>query len=115
MIFVTHNLGIVARMCDRVAVMYAGRIIEIGSVRRIFKTPAHPYTRALLASVPRLGAKGERLTAIEGQPPDLATLPPGCAFAPRCAHVMDRCRTEAPPSTALEDDHATRCWLHVTT
>jgi ABC-type dipeptide/oligopeptide/nickel transport system ATPase component len=76
MIFVTHNLGIVARMCDRVAVMYAGRIIEIGPVRRIFKTPAHPYTRALLASVPRLAAKGERLTAIEGQPPDLATLAP---------------------------------------
>ncbi len=112
MIFVTHNLGIVAKMCDRVAVMYAGRIVEIGPVRRIFKEPAHPYTQALLASVPRLGAKTEQLTAIEGQPPDLATLPPGCAFAPRCAHVMDRCRVEAPPETALDDGHATRCWLH---
>jgi len=113
MIFVTHNLGIVARMCDRVAVMYAGRIIEIGPVRRIFKTPAHPYTRALLASVPRLAAKGERLTAIEGQPPDLATLAPGCAFASRCAHVMDRCRVDAPPPVTLDDGHTTRCWLHV--
>jgi oligopeptide/dipeptide ABC transporter ATP-binding protein len=113
MIFVTHNLGIVARMCDRVAVMYAGRIIEIGPVRRIFKTPAHPYTRALLASVPRLAAKGERLTAIEGHPPDLATLAPGCAFASRCAHVMDRCRVEAPPPATLDDGHTARCWLHV--
>jgi len=112
MIFVTHNLGIVARMCDRVAVMYAGRIVEIGPVRQIFKTPAHPYTRALLASVPRLGVKTARLTAIEGQPPDLATLAPGCAFAPRCPHVMDRCRAEAPPETTV-NGQAVRCWLHV--
>ena len=111
MIFVTHNLGIVARMCDRVAVMYAGRIVETGPVRRIFRTPAHPYTQALLASVPRLGARARTLTAIEGQPPDLATLAPGCAFAPRCPHVMERCRAEAPPETTL-DDQATRCWLH---
>jgi oligopeptide/dipeptide ABC transporter ATP-binding protein len=112
MIFVTHNLGIVARICDRVAVMYAGRIVEIGPVRQIFKSPAHPYTRALLDSVPRLGAKGARLTAIEGQPPDLATLPAGCAFAPRCAYVMERCRSETPVDTAVADDHAARCWLH---
>jgi len=112
MIFVTHNLGIVARMCDRVAVMYAGRIVEIGPVRRIFTAPVHPYTRALLESVPRLGAKTARLTAIDGQPPDLARLAPGCAFAPRCAHVMDRCRAEAPPETAV-DGQTTRCWLHV--
>jgi oligopeptide/dipeptide ABC transporter ATP-binding protein len=114
MIFVTHNLGIVARMCDRVAVMYAGRIVEIGPLRAIFTTPAHPYTRALLASVPRLGARSDRLTAIEGQPPDLATLPPGCAYAPRCALAMDRCRTEAPPEVGVGAGHATRCWLHVT-
>jgi len=113
MIFVTHNLGIVARMCDRVAVMYAGRIVEIGPVRQIFKTPAHPYTRALLASIPRLGTKTDQLTAIDGQPPDLATLPPGCAFAPRCADAMDRCRVEAPGETSLREGHATRCWLHV--
>jgi oligopeptide/dipeptide ABC transporter ATP-binding protein len=113
MIFVTHNLGIVARMCDRVAVMYAGRIIEIGAVRQIFTAPAHPYTRALLASVPRFGAKREKLAAIDGQPPDLARLPGGCAFAPRCPDVMDRCRSEAPPETEVTAGHATRCWLHV--
>ena len=113
MIFVTHNLGIVARICDRVAVMYAGRIVEIGPVRQIFKSPAHPYTRALLDSVPRLGAKGARLTAIEGQPPDLATLPAGCAFAARCPFVMDRCRTDTPVDTKVGEAHLTRCWLHV--
>jgi oligopeptide/dipeptide ABC transporter ATP-binding protein len=112
MIFVTHNLGIVARTCDRVAVMYAGRIVEIGSVRRIFTEPAHPYTRALLESVPRFGARRARLTAIGGQPPDLATLPPGCAFAPRCPAAVERCAVEAPPETAVVPGHATRCWLH---
>jgi oligopeptide/dipeptide ABC transporter ATP-binding protein len=112
MIFVTHNLGIVARICERVAVMYAGRIVEIGPVRDIFTAPAHPYTRALLESVPRLGVKTEHLRAIDGQPPDLATLPPGCAFAPRCSQVMDRCRAEAPPESAVDDRRTTRCWLH---
>jgi oligopeptide/dipeptide ABC transporter ATP-binding protein len=113
MIFVTHNLGIVARMCDRVAVMYAGRIVEIGPVRRLFTAPAHPYTQALLDSVPRLGVRHETLATIEGQPPDLASLGAGCAFAPRCAHVMDRCRVDAPPETAVAAAHSTRCWLNV--
>jgi oligopeptide/dipeptide ABC transporter ATP-binding protein len=112
MIFVTHNLGIVAKICDRVAVMYAGRIVEIGPVRRIFRQPAHPYTRALIESIPRLGARRGRLTAIEGQPPDLADLPPGCSFAPRCPAVMERCRVEEPPALALGADHLARCWLH---
>jgi oligopeptide/dipeptide ABC transporter ATP-binding protein len=112
MIFVTHNLGIVARMCDAVAVMYAGRIVELGRIRQVFTAPAHPYTRALLESVPRLGARSDRLLAIDGQPPDLVKLPAGCAFAPRCAHAMDRCRTDAPPETALGEGHVTRCWLH---
>ncbi len=97
MIFITHNLGIVSRICDRVAVMYAGRIVESGPVRRIFTAPAHPYTQALLESIPRLGDRTDRLTAIEGQPPDLTRLPGGCSFAPRCVRVMDRCRVEAPP------------------
>jgi oligopeptide/dipeptide ABC transporter ATP-binding protein len=111
MIFVTHNLGIVARTCDRVAVMYAGRIVETGPVRRIFTEPAHPYTRALLESIPRFGARRARLTAIAGQPPDLATLGAGCAFAPRCPAAFDRC-VEAPPETDVAPGHATRCWLH---
>ena len=113
MLFVTHDLGIVARVCDRVAVMYGGRIVEIGPVRRIFKSPAHPYTKALLDAIPRLGRRRDRLQTIEGQPPDLVALPAGCAFAPRCAHVMERCRVEAPGDTAVGPDHATRCWLHV--
>jgi oligopeptide transport system ATP-binding protein len=112
MIFVTHNLGIVSRMCDRVAVMYAGRIVELGPVRRIFNEPAHPYTRALLESIPRLNARLDRLSAIEGQPPDLARLPGGCAFAPRCPQVMERCRAEAPSESGVGDGHVTRCWLH---
>ena len=112
MIFITHNLGIVSRICDRVAVMYAGRIVEMGPVRRIFTAPAHPYTQALLDSIPRLGASVDKLSAIEGQPPDLAQLPPGCAFAPRCPHVMDRCRVEAPPELPVAPGQVSRCWLH---
>ena len=111
MIFITHNLGIVARMCDAVAVMYAGRVVEAGPIRDIFNKPSHPYTRALLESVPRLGAQTEWLTAIEGQPPDLAALPAGCAFAPRCAHALARCRVEEPPEFTLGAGHASRCWL----
>jgi oligopeptide/dipeptide ABC transporter ATP-binding protein len=111
LIFVTHNLGIVARMCDRVAVMYAGRIVETGPVRRIFSAPAHPYTRALLDSVPRLHPRTARLPAIEGAPPDLAALPPGCAFHPRCPRLLARCRADAPPEFAVGTEHATRCWL----
>jgi len=112
MIFITHNLGIVSRICDRVAVMYAGRIVEAGPVRQIFKSPAHPYTQALLESIPRLGDRRDRLTAIEGQPPDLARLPGGCAFAPRCPHVMERCRVEVPPQFTVAPDQASACWLH---
>ena len=112
MIFVTHDLGIVARICDRVAVMYGGRIVEIGPVRRIFRSPAHPYTKALLDAIPRLGARRDRLTTIEGQPPDLVALPPGCAFAPRCPHAIERCRRESPPETVVAPEHATRCWLN---
>jgi oligopeptide/dipeptide ABC transporter ATP-binding protein len=113
LIFITHNLGIVAKMCDQVAVMYAGRLVEWGPVTRIFDAPAHPYTQALLGSIPRMGDGRERLTAIEGQPPDLAAPPPGCAFHPRCPQVMARCREQAPPETVLDARHTTRCWLSV--
>ena len=111
MIFITHNLGIVARMCDQVAVMYAGRLVEAGPVRTIFNEPAHPYTRALIESIPKFGDAAERLTAIEGQPPDPAALPPGCAFHPRCPFVVDRCRAEAPPESQVAAQHRTRCWV----
>jgi len=113
LIFITHNLGIVAKMCDRLAVMYAGRVVEQGPVARLFNSPAHPYTRALLGSLPRMNDNRERLTAIEGQPPDLAALPPGCAFAPRCAMAAARCREEAPPEVTLGDGRTARCWLAV--
>jgi oligopeptide/dipeptide ABC transporter ATP-binding protein len=113
LIFITHNLGIVAKMCDQVAVMYAGRLVEWGPVARIFDAPAHPYTRALLESIPRMGDGRGRLTAIEGQPPDLAAPPPGCAFHPRCPQAMAQCREEAPPESALGPSHTARCWLSV--
>ena len=111
MIFITHNLGIVARMCDDVAVMYGGRLVEAGPVRKIFNAPAHPYTRALIESIPSFGDSAARLTAIEGQPPDPAALPAGCAFHPRCPLVIERCRTEAPPETRVAAQHRARCWL----
>jgi oligopeptide/dipeptide ABC transporter ATP-binding protein len=111
MIFITHNLGIVARMCDHVAVMYAGRLVEAGPVSRIFSSAAHPYTQALLESIPRMADGRKRLTAIDGQPPDPVALPPGCAFHPRCPKVMDRCRKEAPPEVSVAASHTSRCWL----
>jgi oligopeptide/dipeptide ABC transporter ATP-binding protein len=111
LIFITHNLGIVAKMCDQVAVMYAGRMVEAGPVKQIYNSPAHPYTQALLESIPRLGDNRKRLTAIEGQPPDPSAPPPGCAFHPRCPKVMDRCRTEAPPEFRVADSQTSRCWL----
>jgi oligopeptide/dipeptide ABC transporter ATP-binding protein len=109
-IFVTHNLGIVARMCDKLAVMYAGKIVEAGSVRELFNAPQHPYTKALIGSMPKLGSK-EKLFAIPGQPPDLATLPPGCAFHPRCVEALARCATEEPGEVRVGGSWSARCWL----
>ena len=108
-IFVTHNLGIVARMCDKLAVMYAGKIVEAGSVRELFNAPQHPYTKALLGSMPKLGSK-EKLLAIPGQPPDLATLPSGCAFHPRCPEALACCASDEPRETHLEAGWRARCW-----
>jgi len=102
LIFITHNLGIVAKMCDQVAVMYGGRLVEAGPVKQIYNAPAHPYTRALLESIPRLG---------DSQPPDPSAPPPGCAFHPRCPKVIDRCRSEAPPEFRVTDTQTSRCWL----
>ena len=110
LLFITHNLGIVAKMCDRVAVMYAGRIVEQGPVRELFRSPRHPYTQALLSSIPKIGSK-EPLYAIPGQPPNLANIPTGCTFHPRCAHAWDRCREEEPVDFAINPGHQARCWL----
>jgi oligopeptide/dipeptide ABC transporter ATP-binding protein len=110
LIFITHDFGIVAKMCDQVAVMYAGKIVEHGSVRDIFNQPSHPYTEALLASVPKLEEDVDRLYSIEGQPPTLHDLPQGCPFAPRCQYTMDRCREEYPPEVIASAGHSASCW-----
>ena len=109
-IFITHNLGIVARMCEKLAVMYAGKIVEIGTVRELFNSPQHPYTKALLGAMPKLGSK-EPLFAIPGQPPDLANPPGGCAFHPRCPDALPHCAREEPGETRLSSSRAVRCWL----
>ncbi len=110
LIFITHDFGIVAKMCDRVAVMYAGRIVEMGTVRDLFNNPSHPYSEALLASVPKMEEDVDRLYAIEGQPPLLHDLPVGCAFADRCQYVMERCREEYPPEFPVAEGHYSACW-----
>ena len=110
-LFITHDFGVVARMCDQVAVMYAGRIVEHGSVRDLFNNPAHPYTQALMASVPKLEEKVDRLYSIEGQPPLLGDLPQGCLFADRCPHARDRCRDEYPNTFEVKEGPSANCWM----
>ena len=112
LIFVTHNLGIVAKMCDKVAVMYAGKIVEQGNVREIYNNPKHPYTQALIKSIPRLGNK-DPLYVIPGQPPNLADLPTGCAFHPRCPYATDQCINEEPPYVSFTNGQQSKCWLSV--
>jgi oligopeptide/dipeptide ABC transporter ATP-binding protein len=109
-ILITHDLSIVAGLCHRIAVMYAGRIIETGKVHDIYKRPAHPYTQALLEAIPHLGQKRERLAAIPGQPPSLLDPPKGCRFAPRCPKRMSVC-DDYPPASDLGDGHVVHCWL----
>jgi oligopeptide/dipeptide ABC transporter ATP-binding protein len=109
-IFITHDFGVVARMCDRVAVMYAGRIVEQGPVRDIFNQPSHPYTQALIASVPKLEERLERLNSIEGQPPLLSNLPPGCRFEARCPSRREVCRRMYPDSFRVREGHTADCW-----
>jgi peptide/nickel transport system ATP-binding protein/oligopeptide transport system ATP-binding protein len=111
MIVVTHDLGIVAKICDRLAVMYAGRIVESARVRELFNNPSHPYTIALLKSLPKMDEKVDKLYSIEGQPPELHSLPPGCSFAPRCSEAKDVCKQEYPRETEIEDGHYMSCWL----
>ena len=110
MIFVTHDIGVAVEVADRIAVMYAGRIVEIGSVRDVIRSPRHPYTRGLLSTRAHGGRlSGTRLPTISGSPPDLAQLPPGCAFAPRCALAVDACREQRPEAVAVGEGHAVRC------
>jgi peptide/nickel transport system ATP-binding protein len=109
-IFVTHDIGVAVEVADRIAVMYGGRIVELGSCAAVIRTPAHPYTQGLLASRAGHGdATVRRLIAIPGAPPDLANLPPGCAFAPRCSLVADVCRRSVPDPVFLEGEHFARC------
>ena len=109
-IFVTHDFGIVARMCDHVAVMYAGKIVEIGDVRGIFNNPSHPYTIALLKCLPKADTVS-KLVSIEGDVPDLSRLPPGCSFAPRCAQRKPICDERYPEEVLLDGQHKVSCWL----
>jgi oligopeptide/dipeptide ABC transporter ATP-binding protein len=111
-LFITHDLGVAARVCDRVAVMYCGRIVEEAAVRDLFDEPAHPYTRGLIGSLPKLDRRVDRLTSIPGQPPQLHDVPPGCPFAPRCSDAMDICSQKAPPEIRKARTHRVACWLH---
>jgi peptide/nickel transport system ATP-binding protein len=112
MIVVTHDFGIVARICDRVAVMYAGKIVESAATRELFNHPVHPYTVALLNSLPKMEVKVDRLYSIEGQPPELHALPPGCSFSARCPHVQEGCLKEYPPQKEINSGHFASCWLN---
>ncbi|MFI9581369.1 ABC transporter ATP-binding protein [Streptomyces sp. NPDC052236] len=109
LILITHDLGVVADVADRIAVMYAGRIVETAPVHDIYKAPAHPYTKGLLRSIPRLDQKGQELYAIKGLPPNLMRIPPGCAFHPRCPLARDVCRTEVPPLYEVSQDRGSAC------
>src|SRR5919109_3846104 len=110
-ILVTHDFGIVAANADRVAVMYAGRIVEMGSTLQVFDAPSHPYTQALLRCLPDVGLKTSELVEIGGQPPDLAHLPPGCPFVPRCPQHQPVCSQEYPPTVTIANGHIAQCWV----
>jgi oligopeptide/dipeptide ABC transporter ATP-binding protein len=111
LILVTHDLGIVAESCDRVVVMYAGKIAETGTVKRVFENPAHPYTQALMQALPKIGGRRKRLYQIEGEPPNLSSLPPGCSFHPRCPMRMEICLKDSPPLSPIAGDGGAACWL----
>jgi oligopeptide/dipeptide ABC transporter ATP-binding protein len=112
MIIITHNLGVVARYADRVNVMYAGKVVEQGPARDIYHTPRHPYSLGLLRSVPRLDQpRKTKLDPIDGQPPDLANLPSGCSFMPRCKFAVEKCAHEVPPLTPVGTAQLSACWV----
>jgi oligopeptide/dipeptide ABC transporter ATP-binding protein len=111
LLIITHNLGVVARYADRVNIMYAGKIVERGTARDIYRNPSHPYTLGLLNSVPRLDLpRKEKLDPVEGQPPDLLNLPPGCAFRERCRFAIDQCAEEKPPLRPVDTGHFAACF-----
>jgi oligopeptide/dipeptide ABC transporter ATP-binding protein len=109
-VFITHDFGVIANICHRVAVMYAGKIVETARTRELFNNPKHPYTIALMESVPRLERKTDRLYSIQGQPPSLANLPPGCRFLPRCSSPLVYCREKEPEEKVIGDEHSVSCW-----
>jgi len=110
-ILITHNLGVVAQTCDRLAVLYAGRVAETGTTRQIFTDPQHPYTRGLMAAIPRPGSRGSRMATIPGTVPSNPGATSGCPFAPRCEHAMPRCAEAVPPLVALDEGHLSACFL----
>ncbi|MDC3412281.1 ABC transporter ATP-binding protein [Aquibacillus sp. 3ASR75-11] len=111
-VMITHDLGVVAEVCDRVMVMYAGKPVEFTEANSLFANPKHPYTWGLMNSIPKITSKKEKLEAIEGAPPDLRALPQGCSFAPRCKHAMEQCLTIDPSITKVEESHHVRCLLY---
>ncbi len=111
LIIITHDLGVIADMADKVMVMYAGKAVEMADRRTLYYRPHHPYTKGLLESIPGASGVGERLRPIPGAPPSLINVPSGCAFHPRCRYVMDKCLTEIPPLASIESDHLSACWL----
>lgn len=110
-ILITHNLGIIAQTCDRLAVLYGGRVAENGSTREIFNNPQHPYTRGLMNAIPRPGSRGKKMAAIPGTVPTNPGALTGCAFAPRCEFALERCRTESPPLVQVGTNHLSACFL----
>ena len=112
-ILITHDLGVVAGMCDEIIVMYAGRIVERGTVDMIFYAPKHEYTKGLLRSIPNSSVQKERLKPISGSPVDLLSMPDGCAFAPRCDNAMKICLSQVPEGMEVEPGHISACWLNV--
>ena len=113
-VWITHDLGVIAGIADRVLVMYGGQVVEHATVHELFESPAHPYTQALLATMPSVdGSRSDRLLSIPGQPPNLSEHPSSCSFAPRCAHAFDRCRNENPALISVAPGHDVACWLRV--
>jgi oligopeptide/dipeptide ABC transporter ATP-binding protein len=109
-VVITHNLGLVAELADRIAVMYAGQVVENAPASTIFHEPLHPYTQGLIACVPNIDLDQQTLTTMEGSPPGLVSPPPGCSFAPRCPLAIDLCRTEEPPFREHRPGHSAACW-----